>query len=369
MQLKSYTEANGEPVEFDNTRRGSYYIQADAINPSVTLLHSNYANILLTFHILVIILVTFAILRVTPIAYSKVLRNTERSKTHSSTLSIYWAVVFFSCVHCMLVLLLYLFWFVMVMAAVSGADWGIRLTGTNMRPLIVGLVFLPLLGLLHLGYCIRVIQSSVVYIDVPRVCCCSCRCHCHANQFRCLRQSRCTKTIGTLALWIIVMATQSLAFSIIGLGIQLADEPLPTIGALSLLGSSLFLAAMLAAHIVQTTQTPATLNLVTAVKLILVVLVGLIFLTIVALSLVVYIAYTTSRLDTTAIGSLVAALGSSLILSGAGWLTKSRLLETEDENETTQLEEAQTSTTTDTDNDTDIASIGMKLVRKTVDSV
>ena len=81
MQLKSYTEANGEPVEFDNTRRGSYYIQADAINPSVTLLHSNYANILLTFHILVIILVTFAILRVTPIAYSKVLRNTYTTFT------------------------------------------------------------------------------------------------------------------------------------------------------------------------------------------------------------------------------------------------------------------------------------------------
>ena len=369
MQLKSYAEANEEPVEFDDNRRGSYYIQPDAIDVSVTLFHRNYVNILLTFHILVIPLVTFVILGITPIAYSKVLRNTERSKTHSSTLSIYWAVVFFSCVHCMLVLLLYLFWFVMVMAAVSGADWGIRLTGTNMRPLIVGLVFLPLLGLLHLGYCIRVIQSSVVYIDVPRVCCCSCRCHCHANQFRCLRQSRCTKTIGTLALWIIVMATQSLAFSIIGLGIQLAAEPLPTIGALSLLGSSLFLAAMLTAHIVQNTQTPATLNLVMAVKLILVVLVGLIFLTIVALSLVVYIAYTTSSLDTTAIGSLVAALGSSLILSGAGWLTKSRLLETEDENETTQLEEAQTSTTTDTDNDTDIASIGMKLVRKTVDSV
>jgi len=369
MQLKSYAEANEEPVEFDDTRRGSYYIQPDAIDASATLFHRNYVNILLTFHILAIPLVTFVILGITPIAYSKVLRNTERSKTHSSTLSIYWAVVFFSCVHCMLVLFLYLFWFVLVMATVSGADWGIRLTGTNIRPLIVGLVCLPLLGLLHLGYCIKIIQSNAAHIDVPRVCYCSCRTCCHGNQCCCFRQSKCAKATETLALWIIVMATQSLAFSIVGLGIQLADEPLPTIGALSLLGSSLFLAAMLTAHIVQTTQRQATLNLVTAVKLILVVLVGLIFLAIVALSLVVYIAYTTSSLDTTAIGSLVAALGSSLILSGAGWLTKSRLLETEDENETTPLEEAQISTTTNTDNDTDIASIGMKLVRKTVDSV
>ena len=365
LQLKSYGQANGQPVQFDNSERGSYYIQADAINPSANIFHGNYNNILLTFHILLIILVMFAIVRITPIAYLRVLRKTELSKAHSSTLSIYWAVVFFSCAYCTLVLLLYLFWLVMVIAAVSGAGWGIGLTRTNMRPLVTGLILLPLLALLQLGACIWVIQSNAAHIGLPCACC-SCHSSCRGNQFCCLKQSQCAKLIDTLALWNIVMAIQSLAFSIVGLGIQLAANPLPTIGAVCLLGSSLFLVAMVTAHIVQTTQNQAAYNLVTAVKLIIVILVSLIFLAIVALSLVVYIAYTTSRLDTTAIGSFVAAVGSSLILSGAGWLTKSRLLTTEDENGTTPLEEAQT---TDTDNNTGIASIGMKLVRKTVDSV
>ena len=310
-------------MEFDRTERGVYYSEADAIDPNSDLYHRTLNNFLLTIDILLIILVMFVILKFTPVAYLKVLQNTQ---TNSSALSIYLTVVLFSCVYCTLVFLSYLFWVVMIIAVLSEANWGIGLTRTNALPLVAGLILLPLFALLQLGACIQVIRFNAAHINIPKLFCCSCHSCSHGNQLCCLGQSRWEKVIETFSLWITVMVIQSLSFSIMGLGIQCAAAPLPTIGAMTLVGSILFLAVIVIAHIVQTIQSQATLNLVTAIQLILESLVTLIILTIVALSMVVYIAYTASRQDTTAIGSFVAALVSTLLLGGVILLAKTCLL-------------------------------------------
>ena len=344
-------------MEFDRTKRGVYYSEADAIDPNSDLYHRTLNNFLLTIDILLIILVMFVILKFTPVAYLKVLQNTQ---TNSGALSIYLTVVLFSCVYCTLVFLSYLFWVVMIIAVLSGANWGIGLTRTNALPLVAGLILLPLFALLQLGACIRVIRFNAAHINIPKLFCCSCS---HGNQLCCLGQSRWEKVIETFSLWITVMVIQSLSFSLMGLGIQCAAAPLPTIGAMTLVGSILFLAVIVIAHIVQTVQSQSTLNLVTAIQLILEILVTLIILTIVALSLVVYIAYTTSRQDTTAIGSFVAAVASTLLVGGVILLAKTRLL-TQDKNGATPSEE-----NSYTSNESETESFGKKVALKTLESV
>ena len=304
-----------------------------------------FVTYLTALHVLLQVAIGLTIMKLIPTYYGSISkgRGGTQVDVNSSSVSIFWANIFFATILDMLSVVLDLY---LIVSVYRGVDDAIAAITSNRRSALQTVFAFGMLGTL-VTLCMTILQFIVaagipkntkLYIPgVLKLLFCFFHCHCPCKK---ADGEFWNKVLQTFAIWFIMVFLQLVAGSVIPYLVLAIVNPVPAVTFLALGASTLFCLIISVASVI---QIGARLKKSTCYEKVVALVQGLVFvvfLGLVAITVIIYQGVIQSGTDTGVISGIALSLVPSGVIAVLGFVGKSKLLNDGEENDQNEEHES-----------------------------
>ena len=346
IQIRAYTERRGR-IAFTDVER-AFVFEDSNIDPDSERIFGTFQRreveenvfvpYLTTLHVLLQVAIGLTIMKLIPWYYTSISQSKggKRIKKNSSSVSIFWANVFFASILDALFVVLDLYLIVSVYGGVESAIDDI-ITSQNRSSLetvfafgMLGTLVTIILGVLQFFVAAGIHKNTELHVPgLVRLFCCffHCRCRRIGGEFW-------NKVLQTFAVWSLMVFLQLIAGSVIPYLVLAIVNPVPSVTFLALGASTLFCLIIFVASLIQVGVQLKKSSCYDRIVAVVQGLVFVVFLGLVAVTVIIYQGVIQSGTSTGFVSGIALSLIPSGIIAVLGVAVKFKLLnDPEDEEE------------------------------------
>ena len=351
MQIHVYTLRRRRIFFSDGER--AFTFEDNNLDPDSELIFDTFQrreveeNIFITYltamHILLQVAAGLTIMKLVPSYYSSISKRVTGKKKNSSSVSIFWANVFFAVIIDVLFVCLDLYLIIKVYRGVDGALRAIaNINRTSLQNAFVfgmlGTVVTFILIVIQFIVAVGIPKNTRLYTPgILKLLCCFFRCHCTFWKLK-FNEEFWIKVLQTIAIWSLMAFIQFVAGSVIPFLVLAIVNPVPSVTFLALGASTLFCLIIFVASLIQIgvhlRKTSCYDKLVSIVQG----LVFIVFLGLVAITVIIYQGVIQSGTSMGPVTGIALSLVPSGIIAILGVAVKSKVLSDVDEENPNQQE-------------------------------